>query len=862
MFLARLIHHRDLVLVIASISLTCLASFIALELAGRRKAKGGNSQYARLAAASIVLGGGVWSMHFLALTASELPSTGAVNLPGTAASLLIASLLAMAGLHLVFWKPASYRFSLGGAIVGLGIAGAQYTGMAAIAMPAGGQYDTSIVVASVFIAVISAIIALRIAAKTDRLASKLAGAAVLGLGVYLMHVAGMCAFVSPANGAGLGASNETSRAIVVGGVCTGVALLLMLIIRASANRYVRQFTWEAVIASESERRINALLRNATGLIAIVDHRWIITYLSPFAELHMYGTKNFSVGSDFLVLFAPKARSTAFTLMANALENPGKTMSAEFQGPSAALQEWFEITLNAQTEDLAINGVIVNLRNITEQKRATELIENALEQAREKTRIAEEHALALQKAHEETRVAEEYALELEKAHEKTRAAEEQARMLARHDALTGLPNRRVFSAELQAALTRAQNGGMTCSVLLIDLNDFKKINDLDGHLVGDTVLCEVAQRLSAAIRGNDIVARLGGDEFVIIAEGETDLTAHLDGAKRLANRLINAIRQPIMANHARFEIGASIGIAPCRADATNVTSLLRAADIAMYRAKQSGGSAFRFFEPSMDEEMRAQEAIEKDLVKAIDEEQIQPYFQPLVDLETNRIRGFEALARWQHPERGFIAPDAFIPIVEQLKLMPKMTESILRQACRNARQWPDDIRISVNVSPSELQDTALPNRILAILTQEQLAPRRLEVEITESALISNVELAKSILTALRGFGITICLDDFGTGYSSLNHLRELKFDKIKIDRSFVQLMQENPDSAMIVDAILGLTHNLNLPAVAEGIESQDALAFLTSKGCEFGQGYYFGKAVTGASVHELLERDRHPPVLVA
>ena len=861
MSMSWLFYHHDFVLVVLSVSLACLTSFIALELAGRSLVRAESSQFAWLTAAGIILGGGIWPMHFLAM--SGLPPTIAVNIPGTTLSFLIAILMSTVGLHMAFWKQeAPHRFVLSGGVMGLGMAGAQYTGMAALVMQTNARYDTSIAIVSVFIAIIAATIALWLAGKAEHFALKLTSALVLGLGVYVMHVTGMRAFIGSQEIGANFSTDETSSALAVGGISTAGAILLMVLIQASSNRYLRQFTWEAVIASESERRINALLRNATDLIAVVDHRWIVTYLSPFADLYMRGTQNFSVGQDFLVLFAPRARSQAFTLIENAMETPGKPISAELQGASAVLQEWFEITLNAQTRDLAINGIIVTLRNITEQKRQTEMIEKALDQAREKTHIAERHALALQKAHEETRVAEEYALELEEAHEKTRAAEEQARMLARHDALTGLPNRRVFSAELQAALNRAQSGGMTCSVLLMDLNDFKKINDLDGHLVGDTVLCEVAQRLLATIRGNDMVARLGGDEFVIIAEGEEELQAHLEGAKRLADRLINAIRQPILADDAKFEIGASIGIAPCRADATNVTSLLRAADIAMYRAKQSGGSTFRFFEPSMDEEMRAQEAIEKDLVKAIDEEQIQPYFQPLVDLENNRIRGFEALARWQHPERGFIPPDVFIPIVEQLKLMPKMTESILRQACRNARQWPDDIGISVNVSPSELQDTALPNRILAILTQEQLPPTRLEVEITESALIRNVEVAKSILTTLRGFGITICLDDFGTGYSSLNHLRELKFDKIKIDRSFVQVMQENPDSAKIVDAILGLTHNLNLPAVAEGIESQDAMAFLASKGCEFGQGYYFGKAVSGDSVHDLLEKDRRQTALVA
>lgn len=636
----------------------------------------------------------------------------------------------------------------------------------------------------------------------------------------------------------------------------GFARFRWLTLAGLTDRRIRRFAWANFVAGESERRIDALLRNAAELIAIVDSRWIVNYLSSSAEWHASHGKELGVGTDFLSFFAPDARVQGVRLMEAALAHPGKPVREEIRGAKEDPQEWFEITLNNQSADLVIGGTIVNLRNVTLQKMSTQLIENALEQAHEKARLAEQHALALEQAHEKTRMAEEYALELEKAHEETRLAEEQARMLARHDALTGLPNRRVFSTDLQTALNRAQSGMATYSLLLIDLDGFKKINDLHGHQIGDTVLCDVARRLETSLRKNDMAARLGGDEFAIIAEGDAELPEHLEAAKRLAGRLVGAIRQPILAYDNRFEIGASIGIAFCRADATDIGSLLRAADIAMYRAKQSGGSTFRFFEQSMDDEMRAQEAIERDLTKAVAEEQIRPYYQPLVDIGEQRIRGFEALARWNHPERGFIPPDVFIPIVEQLGLMTDMTVSILRQACRDARQWPEDIRLSVNFSPSELQDAALPERILEILEQEGVHPARLEVEITENALVSNIDTAKVILTTLQKFGVTICLDDFGTGYSSLYHLRELKFDKIKIDRSFVQAMQKNMDSEKIVDAILGLTHNLNLPTVAEGIENPEVLPFLASKGCEYGQGYYFGKAMAGDRVQEFLRKEEH------
>jgi diguanylate cyclase (GGDEF)-like protein len=451
------------------------------------------------------------------------------------------------------------------------------------------------------------------------------------------------------------------------------------------------------------------------------------------------------------------------------------------------------------------------------------------------------------------------LALDKSQKALQSAEEQAQSLARHDALTGLPNRRVFTVNLEAAIHRARGDGATSSVLLIDLDGFKKVNDLQGHQIGDTVLCEVARRLEETIRKQDTVARLGGDEFAIIAEGDADEAEHIEGVRRLAVRLISAISQPFVCNGVETHIGASIGIAPCRADTGDVGMLLRAADIAMYRAKQNGRGTFRFFEQKMDDELREQELVEKDLMRAITDEVIQPYFQPLVDIRTNHICGFEALARWRHPTRGFISPDVFIPLASQLNLMTALTASMLRQACREAKQWPADIRIAVNFPPSEFTDPALPSRILAILAEEDLPPSRLEVEITEDALVSDMNTARSIVTTLQRLGITVCLDDFGTGYSSLYHLRELKFDKVKIDRSFVQSTAQNGDSQKIIDAILGLTKSLGLPVVAEGIENSSTLQHLRLKGCEYGQGYYFAKAMCGDDARALLKRTVAFPV---
>jgi diguanylate cyclase (GGDEF)-like protein len=448
-----------------------------------------------------------------------------------------------------------------------------------------------------------------------------------------------------------------------------------------------------------------------------------------------------------------------------------------------------------------------------------------------------------------------ATALELAQEETRKAQQEALTHARHDSLTGLRNRRVFAADLEDALGKAHGGSTSYAVLLIDLDHFKPINDLLGHQVGDAVLREVANRLEAAIRKTDTAVRLGGDEFAIISEGNPDAETNTEIATTLANRVLEAIRRPIVVGTHRVQIGASIGIARSREGNTDAENLLHEADIAMYRAKRDGRGVFRVFEPSMDEELRARAALEADLRQAILEDAIKPFYQPLVDIRLNRVCGFEVLARWQHPTRGFVPPDVFIPLCEELGLIGDLTGKLLRRACREARGWGSNIRISVNISPVQLVDPALPDWILGILAEEDFPPSRLEIEVTESALVSDLPIAKSILTQLQSTGVTVALDDFGTGYSTLYHLRALKFDKVKIDRSFVQGMLDNPDSEKIVDAILGLARNLQLPVVAEGIENPAMLWYLARHGCDYGQGYFFGKAMPAENVPSMLELPR-------
>ncbi|MDB5469564.1 MAG: hypothetical protein JWR84_1124 [Caulobacter sp.] len=427
-----------------------------------------------------------------------------------------------------------------------------------------------------------------------------------------------------------------------------------------------------------------------------------------------------------------------------------------------------------------------------------------------------------------------------------AAEGAVRVLAFQDPLTGLANRRSFDEALARTMATPPGANAVHAVLLLDLNGFKRINDVFGHGAGDEVLSIVGRRLGTLVRAGDMVARLGGDEFAVLAHHLTGP----EGALGLALRIVEALSSPVAAAGAEHAVGTGIGIALCPRDGVDAAEILRKADVALYRAKAEGHSSVSFFEERMDEQLRERDGIERELRAAIGAGTIQAFYQPLVDLKTGNISGFEALARWNHPTRGSIPPDRFIPIAEDCGLIRELTGALLRQACRAARAWPAAVTLAFNISPVELKDRTLGLRIMTILAETGLAPHRLEIEITESALVRDMATAQHVLGSLREAGVRIALDDFGTGYSSLYHLRNFKLDKIKIDRSFVDVMQTEPESAAIVSALLGLGRGLGLTVVAEGVESTGQASALLAQGCDQGQGYLYGRAVSAADTAEL------------
>jgi diguanylate cyclase (GGDEF)-like protein len=418
----------------------------------------------------------------------------------------------------------------------------------------------------------------------------------------------------------------------------------------------------------------------------------------------------------------------------------------------------------------------------------------------------------------------------------KAAQRQIEHMARHDALTDLPNRTLLDERLNHALARAGREGQQLAVIALDLDRFKAVNDIFGHAAGDEVLCRVAAMLNNATRASDTVARIGGDEFVILQTGP----AQPEGARALTERILDLFAREMDTARDPMAVGVSMGVAIFPHDAADAEGLRHGADIALYQAKQSGRGNARFFDEAMDRSVRERRALEHDLRHALLRRQINVAFQPLVRTEDKRIKGYEALMRWDHPERGEVPADIFVPIAEDTGAIVQLGEWILREACSTAAAWPDDLFLSVNVSPIQFQVANLAETVATILDETGFPAHRLELEITETVLMKDRDSVLRILGRLKQLGVRIVMDDFGTGYSSLSNLQSFPFDKIKIDRSFIGAMEDDHAARSIIRAIVGIGRSLSLPVVAEGVETEAQHRMVIEEGCLEAQGYLFGR----------------------
>jgi diguanylate cyclase (GGDEF)-like protein len=436
-------------------------------------------------------------------------------------------------------------------------------------------------------------------------------------------------------------------------------------------------------------------------------------------------------------------------------------------------------------------------------------------------------------------------------------ESQARSqyLAYHDSLTGLGNRLLFKEQLEEALKDVSVTPHPLAVLFLDLDGFKAVNDTLGHSVGDLLLKSVAAKLRDILPRTDRIARLGGDEFAILQMSAAQPASSI----ALAEKIIEIIGQPCSVDGHDVTVGASVGVAVAHPGDMNTETFLKSADLAMYSAKSDGRGTYRMFDPEMDAVVQTRRLLERDMRTALAQDGFRLYYQPLVNLQTKKVTAFEALMRWEHPERGAVSPSEFIPVAEEMGLIVQLGEWALRQACAEAMEWPGDICISVNLSPLQFSKGNLVSTVVSALASSGLSAARLELEITESVLLEKSERNIAILNQLRDLGVRISMDDFGTGYSSIGYLRSFQFDKIKIDQSFVRDLLVDEGSLAIVRAIAGLGVSFGMTTTAEGVETEEQMRCLNLEGCIEVQGYLYSKPVPAHEINDLLTSlaDRRP-----
>ena len=436
----------------------------------------------------------------------------------------------------------------------------------------------------------------------------------------------------------------------------------------------------------------------------------------------------------------------------------------------------------------------------------------------------------------------------------RKAEEQARILAETDPLTGCLNRRSVAPATDRLIAQARERGQAIAFVMLDLDNFKTINDLNGHATGDVLLRAAAERIGAQVPADGLLARIGGDEFAVVMPFDPAEPAVVD---RLATRLIDAVAQAAFVNSLEIESTVSVGLSRSDGDdkPVDAQTLMHMADIAMYHAKKRGRNRYYWFEHSMESELRFRSELEAGIRRGIPAGEFVPYYEKQIDLASGEIVGFEMLARWNSPSLGLVSPDLFIPVAEEIGVISDLSENVIRQALLDAKNWNPRLTLSVNISPVQLRDPWFAQKLLKLLVEANFPPNRLEIEITENSLHENIGLVRSMITSLKNQGIRVSLDDFGTGYSSLSQLRTLPFDRIKIDRSFITTLPNSKDSATIVRSIVALGEGLGLPITAEGVESEEVLNELRKFSGLKAQGYLYGLPETAQTTEaELAQLD--------
>ncbi len=765
--------EHDLRLVALSAMICALGCFTTATLISRQAVTNSRTTSWRWSVlAAMVFGCSVWSLHFVAMLAFLPAAMMAYDVWLTAVSVLVASGGALVAL--VVWRSPlapPLRIALGGVLLGLSISGMHYIGVGAMSFSGFLIFDRIDVIASVSASIVFSIIALARALDLRTMWRRLEVAGWLSAAICGLHFTGMTALtISPgtATAAGGEVLGTATLAIVVG------AVSVVILLASLAAIMVEQHLSQRALQDLDRMR---LLSNLAREVLFIYRDGIVLEVNSAGERLFKMTADDIIGRPVLSLFSD---NSAPALSRRERCPPSGRPPEEFEA-KAIDGTHVMVELSCQPINyLGKPATAVALRDLTDRKR------------------------------DEARI----------------------RFLARHDALTNLPNRYNLQERLDIALEFAAQHRTSMAVIYIDLDRFKPVNDLLGHAAGDAVLVQASKRILAEIQSTDTLARIGGDEFVMVLTSEPQS----EKASVIAARTIEALRRPFQIEGNRIEIGASVGIALYPDDGVNADALMRAADAAMYRAKDEGRGALRFYEPSMNAQHQARLQLEQELAGAIARGELVLHYQPIVDGVTGEVETFEALIRWQHPTRGLIPPVAFIPLAEKTGLIDQIGHWVIETACREAAGWPHPWRVSVNVSPTQFQHSDVCAEIGSAMHAHGLAPARVVVEVTEGILIADAAKAVTILHRLREMGVCIALDDFGTGYSSLSYLQLFKFDKFKIDKSFVTKLGHSDDAMTLTRTIINLGHNLDLQVTAEGVETMAQLEILQALGCDQIQGY--------------------------
>jgi diguanylate cyclase (GGDEF)-like protein len=812
--------EHDWRLVLLAGAVCFVASIVAVHIFHRAIGSRARTRFIWIAIAGAAIGYGIWATHFIAMLAYEPGISSGYGVVSTASSLAVAMTLTSCGFGFAVTHPGRWRAPIGGIIIGVGIACMHYLGMWALEVPGRVTWSLDLVSVSVALGMLFGYAALAIAVRSSSRWGTFVAALVLTLAIVSHHFTAMGAvgiIPDPTLASGNMSLSPAVLAIAIAGVALSVLGMSFVGVLADRRLADRTQKFEEIISQlskvqlqvecsqkelrQQKRMLDTAINNmGEGLCMFDAQKRLVVCNDRYAAMYQLPPEMLMVGTSHREIIMHRIMSgvlkgEASDIAANQLISALGALPTNVT--SSRIDELADGRLVCVTrQPMAGGGWVATHLDVTEQRRS------------------------------EARITH----------------------MATHDELTDLPNRALLRQHLEHAFAMTRRGGPDLAVLMLDLDHFKEVNDTLGHPAGDTLLQAVATRLRECVRETTLIARLGGDEFAVIEY----VTNAVIETTELAERIREALCEPFDLDGHRVTTGTSIGIAIAPRDGADSDDILKSADLALYSAKDCGRGSFRFFAPELDLLMRARRNLEREMRNALANGEFELYYQPFVNADSGAIIGYEALLRWHHPRRGLVLPAEFIPLAEETGLIVPLGEWVLTTACAEAAKWPASLKIAVNVSPAQFRSRSLVPNVVGALAASGIAPRQLEIEVTETVIMHDSEPVFVALYQLRKLGVRIALDDFGTGYSSLSFLQKFPFDKIKIDRSFVsELSGAKEESRLIARAVVRFAVSLGKTTTAEGIEAREQLDVLRAEGCMELQGYYFGRPTRASEVAQMV-----------